>query len=493
MPIPPILTLNGFDGATDRQVHELSAGTTPSQIGSNISGTANWPLSSGTRYNHNGFAKTFKNERYCIVKAAGNLASIRRENEGGSGNWGQVGVSTTTVSNDDCSGLHIVKDSSNNDIALVTVVANNLSQIEVGVSNTGQSGSWTWTTIATTNAININSTVVVFRNRLYFAINISRVLEVDPIALTATEIVAPWTLSNFGQVDMCVAFDTLYAVSANGYGFSNSWTLYQFTGGSFSVVQAIMSNSTGSVGIGAASGKNCIWTDNTNLYLLASTALDDTGSVTNAGSTCYRGVPIGGGMYTWTQDDDTVPSGIRVGTARGAAGANDRWSIYVDNDTDPTNPSYYLIVAEGAAPGTGHAIYRWEGFGNTMGLGATTGEIGPGSSVSTTFALPEVKHGGAEAISQPSASYPEIEDDEVVSGAYRLYYRVWGAETGLTGRVYFSTEQGPPDTLATLVGGGTSFGPVAGDAGVSLRQVDIDLGLSGITGPDNSTWMIKLE
>jgi hypothetical protein len=502
MAIPPLLALNAFD-TLPLQVHEITGGTSASQIGSNIStgSPAVYVPSVVVKGNHNGHAKTFKGERYCITLTSGNY-HVRREDEGGSGVWGIVYTSTAgaSLNGSEFAGLHIVQDG--NDIALVSAwgrgAPDNLVLIK---SNDG--ASWSETTFSPGYAPRCNSTTVVFRNKLYWADGISltgantRVHEVDPSALTHTVYTAPWNSVaglGFGSGDFCVAFDKLWHAAMDQPGLANGrLTLYEFTGSGWTQNSFIGNTNGHNNQSDATQGKYCLWTDNTNLYVVGYTEKDENDTGGQLGSSVWRGVPSGS-TFTWTQDDTTMVNGLRPNDRGITTNARqDRWSIYVDNDTDPTAPAYYLIVVQGPAPGTGHAVYRWEGFGTEMGSGTVTGESGPGASVSTAFALPETKHGGGEAISQGVASYAEIEDETPIIGGYRLSYRVWGTQSGLTGRVYFSTEQGPPDTLASIVGGGTTINSITGDSGGSLRTVDIDLSTSGITAPDISTWMIKLS
>lgn len=501
MPIPPLLSLNAF-GSLPLQVHELVGGTAPSQIGSNLSGGGLQVFVPGvaTKGNMQAHAVTFKGERYCL--ALSTTLEVRRENQGGSGNWGVVYTFTVagTFNSPETLGLKIIKDGG--DIALVTgfVRGSGPNQIVFAKSNTGQVGSWTETSVDPGHTPRITSTTVVFRNRLYVADMIStaanlpsRVYEVDPVASAVTVISAPWQGSgspNFGTVDMCVAFDKLWAAAPDvNTGVANSrLALYEFTGGGWAFNSNIHAFAGQASNFGQPSaGKWALFTDNNKLYCVGYTRRNDAATDSVEGSSVWEGT-LSGGTFSWVQNDTTMISSLRPGTPPAGDTRFDRWSVYADNDTDPANPVFYLVSVPGSAGtiGTGHAVYQWNGFGVEMGPA-------PGASVSTDFAIPEVKHGGAEAISQGSATYAEIEQEEAISGGYRLSYRVYGAGSGLTGRVYYSLEQGPPDTLATLVGGLTTFSPAAGDGGATLRTVDIDLGLSGITPPDVSTWMIDLR
>jgi len=499
MPLPPLLTLNGF-GSLPLQVHELIGGTSPTQIGLNLAGTNQvFVPNVGYKGNSNGYVKTFKGERYCLTLST-TTVEVRRENQGGAGVWGVVYGFTNLVSTATPEYLmQIVKDGA--DVALVVVFIRLAApHVIMGKSNDG--AAWTETPFTLGYFARMTSTSVVFRNKVYFcdaasAPTPTKVLELDATAASLTTITAPWAgdgVPRHCSSDLCVAFDKLFCAAVDTPGLANGvLTLYEFTGGGWSSNSQIGATLGHNSGGDGQAGKYCLWTDNTNLYVVGYTEKDDLNTAAKLGSSVWRGVPSGS-TFTWSQNDTTMVTGLRP-DARGivTAARQDRWSIYVDNDSDPANPAYYLIVAEGVAPGTGYAVYRWEGFGVEMGSGSTTGEVGPGASVSTAYALPENKHGGAEAISQGVASYGEIETETSIVGGYRLSYRVPGTQSGLTGRAYFSLEQGPPDTLATIVGGGTTFGPITGDNRAVLKTVDIDLGLSGIAGPDASNWMIELS
>jgi len=497
MAIPPLLVLNGFD-TLPIQVHELVGGTTPTQIGSDIPGTnLTWSSNVTVKGNHSNFVVNFKGENYCIVFKSGNTVHVHKENEGGAGVWGSVfnftaGTSLTTASE---YLLTVVRNSDGSDLMLVVAGPATANNYKWGKSTTGQTGSWT-EVVASSVSTRMTSTPVVYRNKIHFTdgqnVTTGASWELDPVADTLTKYTGGWTeTGNREGNDLCVAFDKLWCVGTEAYA-AGEWRLYEFTGGGWTFNGAISATST--VNGNAADAKCCLWTDNTNLYLVGPTFKDELGNTSaKQGSTVWRGVPTGS-TFTWTQDDGTMVSGLQPGD-RGNNNnfCEDRWGIIVDNDTDPTNPAYYLAVAEGPAPGLGFAVYRWEGFGFEMGSGVNTGEVGPGASVSIAYNFPETKHGGGIATSQGVATYADIVGETPLVAAYRLSYRVWGTGSGLTGRVYFSTEQGPPDTLATFLGGGTTINSITGDSGVAIRTVDIDLSLSGITAPDDCTWMIDLS
>jgi len=483
MPIPNLLALNAF-GSLPLQMHELQGGITPAQIGSDFGGTNRvFTEVTSHRGNHGNFAKTFKGERYCLTLST-TLAEVRRENEGGAGVWGVVFTHslTATFTNPEYF-LHIVKDG--NDIALVMgFCRSGAPSICSAKSNTGQSGSWTEVNFSPGFG-RMTSSSVVFRNRIYwYEATGSMLHELDPVAATHSGISNIGIFTNANMPDFCVAFDKLWLVAQDVAGALGRLALYEFTGGGWTF------NSY----IGATTGHNdtqqsckwCLWTDNTNLYAVGYTEKDEANVDGQVGSTVWRGVPAGS-SFTWTQNDTTMIAGLRP-NARGfvLAARDDLWSIFVDSDTDPANPVFYLIVTQGPAPGTGHAIYQWNGFGVEMGPG-------PGASVSIAFTLPEQKQGGGESISQGAATYGEIEAETAIAGAYRLSYRTPGVVSGLTGRVYFSVGQGPPDTLATLAGGGTTFGPITGDNRSTLRTIDVSLTLSGISSGDASNWAIDLR
>lgn len=492
MPIPNLLVLNAF-GSLPLQMHELQGGVSTVQIGSDLGGTNQvYVPSEAIKGNHGNFCKTFKGERYCLTISTV-TGQVRRENEGGAGAWGVVFTHSVTGSfNGPEYFLHVVKDGS--DIALVMGFAcattHNFASAK---SNTGQLGSWSEFNVNLAFVMRMASSSVVFRNRIYWADPISvtnptKVMEFDPSAGSLTTISAPWIAiaPGFSSVDFCVAFDKLWAIAVdNPNGGTSRLRLYEFTGGGWSANSILGTAGQADFGAGM-SGKYCLWTDNTNLYCVGYTEKNDNDVDSRTGSTVWEGVPSGS-TFVWTQNDTTMIASLRPNVRPSVdATRQDRWSIFVDNDTDPANPAYYLIVAEGPAPGTGHAIYLWNGFGVEMGPG-------PGASVSIAFSLPEQKTGGGEAISQGPATYGEIEVETPIAGAYRLSYRTPGTQGPYTGRVYFSIGQGPPDTLATLIGGGTTFGPITGDNRSTLRTVDVDLGLSGVTGPDPSNWLIDLR
>lgn len=493
MPIPPYLALKGKGGAPI-QMHEILAGVAPNQLGSDLAGTTGWARTTQARNQYAKLATNFKGERFCLVPGALGNPEVRREDEGGAGTWGvvftgaqatQSGTAETHVS-----GLFAIKDGGNNDIILAFAYPQNGASgtIRICTSPTGASGSWTETIVSGLVPFSLGMThvAVLFQNRIVVPDGAStagglKTWEIDPVAGTVTGSNVITTENGGGWWDMCVFNDTLYAVGYSSAPNAGAIALYQFGGGVWSNIGEINAGA-GTIYAPSGVGKPCLFTDNTNMYLL-------TGEVIGVGqtaSTAYQGTPS---SFPWTRSETPVPNAYNSNTVRADAAAADQWGVIVDNESDPVNPDFYIMLIPGLAGalvGAAYEILQWNGFGAVMGPA-------PGASVSSDFFIPEVKQGGGEHISQGAATYGEIEDETAIAGAYRLSYRTPGAVAGLTGRVYYSTGQGPPDTLATLVGGSNTFGPITGDGRASLRTVDIDLGLSGITPPDVSTWMIDLR
>jgi len=482
MPPPNLLTISNY-GAGNVQVHELAAGTTPTQIGSDLPTAAKTTAPTTTvKTNMSQAVVTFKGERYALAYRSTTPMQVHRENEGGAGAWGTVHTTSpgTLTGGAQKTGLHIVKDG--NDVALAFAHTNG-NLLYILKSNDGT--TWSQTTINLGADRRPDGVSIVYRNKIYYPSQGTLVtVEVDPQAATATVILSP----SIGAQSYFVANDRLFGIFGNVP--TQHWSLYEFTGGGWVLNSQItttgmyFTNESQSVPLGfldQATG---------NLVVIVNGDPGNAGA--NYGATCFEGTPSGS-TFTWAENVTTVPTALQQGAGRPVAGVSDRWTLYVDNDTDPANPAYYILVMQGPAPGTGWAMYRYEGVGNVAGQGAVSSEIGPGASLSSSFSLPHTPHGGGETISQGLATFGEIEDEEAVPGGYRLSYRTPGLIAGLTGRVYVSLGQGAPDTLVTLVGGLQTFGPITGDARAVLRTIDVDLTLSGITGPDASNWMIDLR
>ena len=111
MPIPPLLSLNGF-GGTPVQVHEILDAVNPVQIGSDVPGPIGaFTLDVATRAQFSGLSKMFKGERYCVTLSGAGDIQVRREDEGGAGAWGVVftPAAGASLSNAESTGLQIVK------------------------------------------------------------------------------------------------------------------------------------------------------------------------------------------------------------------------------------------------------------------------------------------------------------------------------------------------------------------------------------------------
>lgn len=491
MAIPNILMANIF-GSGNVQVAELQAGVTAVQLGSDVSG-ANKGGAGDEQYkvHQNGVVRSFKGENFALLyDSSAQKVVVCREDEGGSGSWGVVftgsvaaaEVGATTLPSH--TGLYIYNDGSSDTGLCFAYGAAAGLVTHICTSNTGQSASWTETIVSASPSQTMAGRSTLFKNRIYVIhqYNQNRVVEIDPNAGTITLYSPPWGFhsTHDGTAELCVAFDRLFAVGCDTNFASGDWALYEFTGGGFTLNSAITTDNRVDDNRIAA-GQPLLFTDNTSLFVIANQGT----SAATAGASAFRGTPSGS-TFTWAEDSTVVPAALRPTVRNDVDAHEDRWGVIVDNDTDPASPVYYITVVEGPAPGTGHAVYVWNGWGSVIGPT-------PGASVSTDYHLPNLPEGGGSAISQGSATWGEIEAETPIAGFYRLSYRVYGSGGPFTGRVYFSTDQGPCEDLATLSGGGTTISSITGDAGVSLRTVDVDLSGSGITAPDVSHWMIDIR
>ncbi len=496
MPPPPILIAKAFSGAGLSQVHELVNGTAPTQIGVDVPATIDRSLTVDNKTPMSGYTKTFKGQRYFlgIGTGAGFPASINRENEGGAGTWGQVLTTVPTVNESSLSttGLHIIKDGA--DIALCFALGSG-ANIVVYKSNTGDSGDWTSTVLPSgVGSPVFRSPSVTFNNRIYVHdFNNSRVWEIDPSGATLTG----YILAGLFAASLAVVGDRLLMLSDSDVGGGElGHNLYELSGGGLSLNSVLEGGIPGRAVTGLDQGQPLLFEDPLDPgKLIAIVNGRRSTAAGSQGSRVFQGTPSGS-IYTWVEDaaDLTMLAGLIPG-ARGSIvdAMEDRFAVWIDNDTDPANPVAYVIATGGPAPGTVYELARWEGWLQRMGSGAVSGDAGPGVSVSTDFSIGHSPLGGGEDISQGSASYGEIEGELAAPGAYRLSFRVPGLVGPLTGRVYYSAGQGYPRTLATLLGGLTTFGPITGDDRATLFTVDVDLALSGITAPDASSWMIDLR
>lgn len=495
MPPPNLLTpLIWGSGIT--QLLELVNGNTASQIGPDLAGGDRVALAAAYCGNLGTYSVNYKGETYVLAPTTTGAWSVYKQNEGGADNYGVVATiaSTPADSGRAVTGLHVVKDG--DDIALVFAWTGGTNDSQTFLEKTVDGTTWTTTTFNPGQSLQFGGgPSFTYRNKLYAydLVTANALVEIDAEGTSPSLLRLPFP-EDTHCADFTVMGDRLFAVICSG--LATRYDLYELTGGGLTLNSVIDDVRAGRAIAGEDLGHPALFEDPLDrgkLIALLPGALDDG---EDQGTFAARGTAAGT-SFTWeldTTSGSTIPAGLAPGDRGDLDDARqDRWSYFLDNDDDPFNPVLYLIVAGGPAPGVLSSVLRWEGWQQEMGSGTPSGDPGPGVSVSTDHSIPSSIEGIARAISQGAASYAEIEQEDPVATGYQLSYRMIGLQTGLTGRVLYDDGQGGPRTVVTLVGGGTSFGPVDANDRATLETVVVDLSLSGITAPEDALWAIDLR
>lgn len=494
MAIPSIYIAKITSGAI--QVAELVGGGTINQIGTNLNTTTAESLSISS-INSNRVVE-YRGEIFVLIDDNTTLGGVEV--------WGYNRGTTTWTSRQlvtigEPLGLFVVNTSS-----VQRLVALGKQGTDIHMYTTDNGSSWTDRGTFGLLATSLNTgPIIEFNNKLYLP-GLSggvRIQEIDPVGITATEIIPPFTGGAVGDacVDFCVFNDRLFILTPGtvNAGFTGSdWQLYEFVGGNFILNTDITTdNRLGAIAQSSnvREGQASLFQDpSTGRLIAVCNGFGSTGALDNTGSVAFELTPSGSSFTVSDITNTVIPAGLRPG-ARGSSAnhISDRWLCYVTNETTPSTPEVFLFFTAGPAPGTGFTTYTWNSVGSVMTNLAT----GP----STDYAMPHQKFGGGGRINRGSGNQCEIELGTPVSGAYRISYRVYGTVASQTVRLYYDLNQDIPSTQATIsaqtggggIGGGNSVTGVTGDNGVTLFTLDWNLVADGVTNGDLAHLMLDIR
>lgn len=505
MPIPNLLIASTLQSAGNTvQVAELVGGTTINQIGADLSSTSFTPNTNVRKIVAN-VPVEYRGDIYCNY-LTNNVAGIWALHRWNGSTWsnfdnyeltgqfpGGTGVYT------DALGTWVVNTGT---VQRIFSLAFNSGGGNVNMLYSDDGTTWNFVTLGTFSTFLYGGKHVLFNNKVYLlsANSVScQVYEIDPIALTATFVstgipgsTQPFTTS----AALGVYDDRLFlAVERQNTDFG----LYEFTGGGWSfVVDAngqSMNFNTGNPERGAA----CMFTEPTTGDLIV--IFNGVNASFNRGSFASRLIPSGSSFtvedlsltVTNPNGDGVIPTGLQPG-ARATTGAiEDRWFVVVSTNT-PGSTEVYLFVAEGPAPGTGYAVYQWQGIGTQM---SSVG-VGP----STIYAIPEAPFGGGDRIYRNVANQAVIETAAAIPGGYRISYRVYGLQTNQNVTLWYSLGQEVPDQQAMSIiaqtggsgiTGSTTVNGITGDDGATLFTLDWDAESDGVAVPDAAHMFLDIN
>jgi hypothetical protein len=461
-----------YRGTGVPQIYELVNGISLNQIGSDLAGTLETFFNEDSMTNH---IIEFKGKRYYWHRT-----EIKEENEGGAGTWG-VAHTVGSPSNEIKSGLY-------------TCLRNGVLNL-IGLASAGggftaavrfDGTTWTNISLATGSPIRAGAAIV-FNNKLYWAVW-NTIYVYDPVVDSIATVSG--TGGSFATVckDFAIVNGNLFVAGYNNSSSSGAlqeaklWMLedtgftlkHSFTG--------LNNDFSGSV-----HGRPLLFThDNSGLVFIC-TGEDGVGG--SLGDQAYHIQKPGTGSQVVTDiTTSVIPSQFRVGGAEVVAGS--RYYLFTDtqNSASPTSPDFYIWRLASSTSGN-YGFYTWQGIASELSYQG----IGP----SYQFQVPDVKGGGQERISAGANAtstnkvYAEMETPVISStqGAMDVSFRVYGTDTGLDGRVYFSPVDETPSTQATIIavsGGSTSVASnvisnITADDGATLYTFTWTANTDGVT------------
>ena len=485
MAIPNIYILLNTSGAI--QAAELVGGGTINQIGADIEVSSSETLAAARIYTNR--VIEYRGEIFVICKQ-GTAAEVFGYNRG-TGLW----TSRFNAADRNPVGLFITNTGTTQ--RLTGVFQLGASAL---ISYTDDGSTWNSTSdigsLVSPNA----GPIIEFNNRLYMPSlsNGVRITEIDPVALSVTDITPPFVGAIVGDasIDMCVYDDRLFVLTPNpNAGTAGSdWELYEFVGGNFVFNTTVTNDGRLGTAAGTRQGQCCLFQDPTTNDLIAICNGTTDGTSTNAGNTVFRLTPSGSSFMVNEITSTVLPAALQPG-GRGSSTDyyEDRWLCYVTNETTPGSPEVYLFFAQGPAPGTGFTTYTWNSVGSAMTSLAT----GP----NTNYAMPHQKFGGGGRVNRSTGNQCMIESATAVSGGYRISYRVYGTVSSQTVRLYYDLNQDIPSTQASIsaqtggsgISGGNSVTGITGDDGSTLFTLDWDIVTDGVTNGDIAHLMLDIR
>jgi hypothetical protein len=497
MAIPELLVADVFKTGAQVQVYELVGGSTLNPIGTPIGNDAGEGASATTNDNNvvNRVVE-YRGELYMAYMDSTTSLEIQKYNRG-TGLW-TVAHSYGASDPNSITGLYIANNGS---VQRLFLAMRDFGNGRILYTDDGT----TWTAsgaLGTVTALQFNKNPgVMFNNKLYqpTAFNGTQCWEIDPIGLALTLISGynpGVTTQDYFPQDLVIHDDRLFLLTLDDdlVATPSDWVLFEFTGSGFTLNTQITTGGSWNNNQAVGQGQCCIFKDPNNNNLIALCNGTSSSGVNDNGSTAHKLVPSGASFTPSEITNNLIPTGFRPG-ARGTTqnALSDRWFCVVVNDTSPTAPEVYIFFAQGPAPGTGYGVYAYTNDSTELSS--------PAAGPSTAFAIPHQKSGGNDRVNKGSGNQCAIETATPVSGAYRVSYRVYGTVASQTVRLYYSTDQETPNTLATIsaqtgggaVGGGNSVTGVTGDDGVTLFTLDWDLTADGIVNGDSVHMMLDIR
>lgn len=497
MTIPNLLISAPFQGAFGATAPaELVGGTTITPIGGTPPGAGAAEALSANAKDMSNRNCTYRGQRYTVFRgqSTANNARVYTSDPASPTAWSQVYASGTNTAYLYYSGLYQANTATLQRLFFFAADAGNT--LVIHYTDDGSSWSALDTGISIAGARIGDAPVVMFNNKAYYAArqsNVSYLVEVDPIALTATTIVAPWAATSVDTINaaLCVFEDRLMILVAETAG-AGDYSLWEFTGAGVALNTAITADNRLLTYSDIDTGQMHLFKDPLVSKLVAICNGSQDNTFAGAGLLSFDLVPSGSVFTPTDTTSVVVPAGLRP-TVRGASGdhAEDRVLGYASNDVVGA-PEHFLFIATGPNPGTGYSVYQYVDSVTEMTFVAA----GP----STIYSLPNQLYGGGFRINAGTGNQPIIETGVAVLGGYEVRYRVFGLQVGQTVTGYYSLGQNMPLQQMTIdaqtggsgLGGGGVTG-ITGDDGATLFTFRWDIATDGVPNPDAAHLMVDIN
>jgi hypothetical protein len=444
---PPIVNVLRFTGAGPAAVYPLlSTQILGAKIGADVgTGTATIPTmespAAGTISTNR--VVEFLNDSFCLIEGLTNGGVFRRD-QGGANQWGRV-LATIQVPTA-VSGLFVIQ---------VQGGAPTLAFLEVTTGfavliHTTTNGT-TWNTVNHGQTLNAASYghAVLFRESLFWVTSSAGGFSVweynfNLNTFTPIDISPPFvvTVSQGASFTLHVHDNTLF-LAGFSLGGTSPAMLAKLQAGSF--VQVGVDSTTQRAGswLGhsvmftdpATGDLITVWTG-ANAALSPGTRVEQTQNATGSPTVIDVTSTVMGAVQG---ADKYLPGG-------GSADGNRRWTVLVDNDSNPLAPRVFLWTWTAGFP---TECWEWRGVGAEMEL------VNTGLGISDEFAFPHNSLGGGHrtprqsAVELGDAGNPPLEE----AGGTRVYFRGQGSVVFGTVTFYGTDSEGTPQTVIPILAG----------------------------------------
>lgn len=433
----------------------------------------------------------FLDDRYVLAAAVAGEHGVYKKNQGGAGQWGQVYAFPANLDDDSwVSGLHILHP---NGVPTLCFMWYDLGG-ELYISTTTNGTAWNTLLLQAGVGPGTGPGVAIpYRDSLWWWTGAGatgghlRSYDLELGTLTSYGS-TPFGSHQARNADLHVYKNVVFIVAFSGTaGYEPE--LWKIQAATYTFVYDFAANNAQAAFSTGVPAHHCMFTDQATGDMIIFIGGRD--AISFQGDTkVFRIENALTGLPTVTNITASVLGAVQ-GADKYTAGVGpnnhiDRsWDLYVDNDTDPLNPRYFLYTH---IPGGTFEMWEWKGHLAEIELVS----LGAGLSVNQ-FAMPYVKFGGGHRsviAARIEIGDPANEDAEDVGGR-RFFWRAIGSGGPFTGTFYVSPEEEVPDQVGVIVAGslvvesgvpatvpaisGNTITNITPDDGTVLYSVVIDL------------------